>query len=214
MALHRIFQLTSVLRSAVSLTLRRNIGISAVLFNRAKELDPVQKLFLDKIRDYNSKSKSVQEPCIDRRSEPRSMALTVSASSCKNLHLLVSPTFSIRCLLFSQDFRRHRGRRALLPEEPVWGGHQTTETIRRRRPRQVPRLQIHRWLFFDKISVSFIITLILACWWWDFFLKEKVTQFSLNSINKKCFEVLCFHCSALYIYLFLCSCGSGLCLRL
>ncbi|XP_041822022.1 ATP synthase-coupling factor 6, mitochondrial [Chelmon rostratus] len=58
MALHRLFQLSSVLRSAVSLTLRRNIGISAVLFNRAKELDPVQKLFLDKIRDYSNKSKA------------------------------------------------------------------------------------------------------------------------------------------------------------
>ncbi|XP_019959637.1 ATP synthase-coupling factor 6, mitochondrial isoform X2 [Paralichthys olivaceus] len=58
MALHRLFQLSSVLRSAVSLTLRRNIGLSAVLFNRAKELDPVQKLFLDKIRDYNNKSKT------------------------------------------------------------------------------------------------------------------------------------------------------------
>lgn len=59
MSLHRLFQLSSVLRSTLSLTLRRNIGISAVVFNKAKELDPVQKLFLDKIRDYNSKSKSV-----------------------------------------------------------------------------------------------------------------------------------------------------------
>ncbi|XP_015246012.1 ATP synthase-coupling factor 6, mitochondrial [Cyprinodon tularosa] len=58
MSLHRLFQLSSVLRSALSLTLRRNIGISAVVFNKAKELDPVQKLFLDKIRDYNSKSKA------------------------------------------------------------------------------------------------------------------------------------------------------------
>ncbi|KAM8722661.1 ATP synthase-coupling factor 6, mitochondrial [Acanthopagrus latus] len=58
MALHRLFQLSSVLRSAVSLTLRRNIGMSAILFQRAKELDPVQKLFLDKIRDYKSKSKT------------------------------------------------------------------------------------------------------------------------------------------------------------
>ncbi|KAM3585714.1 uncharacterized protein V6R79_025261 [Siganus canaliculatus] len=58
MALHRFFHLSSLLRSAVSLTLRRNIGISAVVFNKAKELDPVQKLFLDKIRDYNTKSKS------------------------------------------------------------------------------------------------------------------------------------------------------------
>ncbi|XP_030265185.1 ATP synthase peripheral stalk subunit F6, mitochondrial [Sparus aurata] len=58
MALHRLFQLSSVLRSAVSLTLRRNIGMSAILFQRAKELDPVQKLFLDKIRDYKGKSKT------------------------------------------------------------------------------------------------------------------------------------------------------------
>ncbi|XP_018516397.1 ATP synthase-coupling factor 6, mitochondrial [Lates calcarifer] len=58
MALHRLFQLSSVVRSAVSLTLRRNLGISAVVFNKAKELDPVQKLFLDKIRDYNIKSKA------------------------------------------------------------------------------------------------------------------------------------------------------------
>merc|ERR1712002_1289861 len=57
MALHRLFQLSSLLRSAVSVTLRRNIGMSAV-FNRAKDLDPIQKLFLDKIRDYDTKSKA------------------------------------------------------------------------------------------------------------------------------------------------------------
>ena len=59
MALHRLFKLSALLRSAVSLTLRRNVGLSAVLFNRASGMDPVQKLFLDKIRDYNTKSKSV-----------------------------------------------------------------------------------------------------------------------------------------------------------
>ncbi|XP_020511865.1 ATP synthase-coupling factor 6, mitochondrial [Labrus bergylta] len=58
MALHRLYHLSSLLRSAVSLTLRRNIGISAVLFNKGKDLDPIQKLFLDKIRDYSNKSKS------------------------------------------------------------------------------------------------------------------------------------------------------------
>ncbi|CAK6962504.1 ATP synthase-coupling factor 6%2C mitochondrial [Scomber scombrus] len=58
MALHRLFQLSSLLRSAVGLTLRRNVGMSAVAFNQAKNLDPVQKLFLDKIRDYRTKSKA------------------------------------------------------------------------------------------------------------------------------------------------------------
>ncbi|XP_013855676.1 ATP synthase peripheral stalk subunit F6, mitochondrial [Austrofundulus limnaeus] len=58
MALHRLSRLSSLLRSAVVLTLRRNVGISAVVFNKAKELDPIQKLFLDKIRDYNTKRKA------------------------------------------------------------------------------------------------------------------------------------------------------------
>ncbi|TNN40366.1 ATP synthase-coupling factor 6, mitochondrial [Liparis tanakae] len=58
MALHRLSKLSSALRCAVSLTLRRNMGLSAVLLNRAQELDPIQKLFLDKIRDYKTKSKS------------------------------------------------------------------------------------------------------------------------------------------------------------
>ncbi|XP_051982457.1 ATP synthase-coupling factor 6, mitochondrial-like [Xyrauchen texanus] len=58
MALHRLFQLSSLIRSVVTVTLRRNIGLSAVVFNKAKDLDPVQKLFLDKIREYNTKSKS------------------------------------------------------------------------------------------------------------------------------------------------------------
>uniref|UniRef100_A0A8C6V9R4 ATP synthase peripheral stalk subunit F6, mitochondrial n=1 Tax=Neogobius melanostomus TaxID=47308 RepID=A0A8C6V9R4_9GOBI len=58
MALHRLFHLSSLLRSAVGLTLRRNIGLSAVVFNKARDLDPVQKLFLDKIRDYKVKSQA------------------------------------------------------------------------------------------------------------------------------------------------------------
>ncbi|XP_068447166.1 ATP synthase-coupling factor 6, mitochondrial-like [Clinocottus analis] len=45
-------------RRAVSLTLHRNLGLSAVLFKRAQELDPIQKRLLDKIRDYNNRSES------------------------------------------------------------------------------------------------------------------------------------------------------------
>ncbi|XP_056308968.1 ATP synthase-coupling factor 6, mitochondrial [Danio aesculapii] len=59
MALHSGFvRVSSLLRSALSVSLRRNIGLSAVLFNKAKDMDPIQKLFLDKIRDYNTKSKA------------------------------------------------------------------------------------------------------------------------------------------------------------
>lgn len=60
MILQRIFRLSSVLRSAVSVHLRRNIGVTAVAFN--KELDPIQKLFVDKIREYKSKRQASGGP--------------------------------------------------------------------------------------------------------------------------------------------------------
>ncbi|XP_059133798.1 ATP synthase-coupling factor 6, mitochondrial [Peromyscus eremicus] len=60
MILQRLFRLSSVLRSAVSVHLRRNIGVTAVAFN--KELDPVQKLFVDKIRAYKSKRQTSGGP--------------------------------------------------------------------------------------------------------------------------------------------------------
>uniref|UniRef100_A0A8C1R4B0 ATP synthase-coupling factor 6, mitochondrial n=1 Tax=Cyprinus carpio TaxID=7962 RepID=A0A8C1R4B0_CYPCA len=58
MALRGLWRLSSLLRSVVSVTLRRNISLSAIVFNKARDLDPVQKLFLDKIREYNTKSKA------------------------------------------------------------------------------------------------------------------------------------------------------------
>lgn len=133
MALHQLFQLSSVLRSAVTLTLRRNIGISAVLFNRAKELDPVQKLFLDKIRDYNTKSKSVDGTRNQQKFQPRAEFSAIIVWKCDRL-----------LFWLSQVFWGHRGRRSSLPEEPLWGGEQAAEALRRRRLRPVPRHQIHR----------------------------------------------------------------------
>ncbi|XP_077578082.1 ATP synthase peripheral stalk subunit F6, mitochondrial [Stigmatopora nigra] len=65
MALNNFTRLSSTLRPAVTLTLRRNLGLSAVVFNKAKVLDPVQKLFLDKIRDYNVKSKATAGGIVD-----------------------------------------------------------------------------------------------------------------------------------------------------
>lgn len=53
MILQRLFRLSSLVQSAISVSLRRNIGVTAVAFN--KELDPVQKLFVDKIREYRTK---------------------------------------------------------------------------------------------------------------------------------------------------------------
>nr|XP_045004656.1 ATP synthase-coupling factor 6, mitochondrial [Jaculus jaculus]XP_045004657.1 ATP synthase-coupling factor 6, mitochondrial [Jaculus jaculus] len=59
MILQRLFQLSSVVRSAVAIHLRRNIGVTAVAF---KELDPIQKLFVDKIREYKSKRQASGGP--------------------------------------------------------------------------------------------------------------------------------------------------------
>ncbi|XP_040277704.1 ATP synthase-coupling factor 6, mitochondrial [Bufo bufo] len=56
MVLQQLFRFSSILRSSVSLHLRRNIGLTAIAFNKTKELDPIQKLFVDKIRDYRTKS--------------------------------------------------------------------------------------------------------------------------------------------------------------
>ncbi|XP_054983581.1 ATP synthase-coupling factor 6, mitochondrial-like [Sorex araneus] len=58
--LQRLFWLSSLLQSAVSVHLRRNIGMTAVVFS--KELDPVQKIFMDKIREYKTKRQSYEGP--------------------------------------------------------------------------------------------------------------------------------------------------------
>ncbi|XP_025851469.2 ATP synthase-coupling factor 6, mitochondrial isoform X1 [Vulpes vulpes] len=60
MILQRLFRFSSLIRSAVSVHLRRNIGVTAVAFN--KELDPVQKLFVDKIREYRTKRQTSGGP--------------------------------------------------------------------------------------------------------------------------------------------------------
>ena len=61
MAILPLFQKSSLLCSAMVVTLRRNIGTSVVLFKQAKDLDPIQQLFLDKIREYNSNKKAIQD---------------------------------------------------------------------------------------------------------------------------------------------------------
>lgn len=59
MILQRLFRFSSLIQSAVSVHLRRNIGATAVAL---KELDPIQKLFLDKIREYRTKRQSSAGP--------------------------------------------------------------------------------------------------------------------------------------------------------
>ncbi|XP_036302626.2 ATP synthase-coupling factor 6, mitochondrial-like [Pipistrellus kuhlii] len=58
--LQRLFPLSSASQSAVSAHLRRNAGVTAVTFD--KKLDPVQKLFVDKVRGHRTKRQSAGEP--------------------------------------------------------------------------------------------------------------------------------------------------------
>ncbi|XP_036289311.1 ATP synthase-coupling factor 6, mitochondrial-like [Pipistrellus kuhlii] len=60
MILQRLCGFSSVIRSAGSVRLWRNMGVTAAAFN--KELDPVQKLFLDKIGEYKTKRQSSGGP--------------------------------------------------------------------------------------------------------------------------------------------------------
>ncbi|XP_032804101.1 ATP synthase peripheral stalk subunit F6, mitochondrial [Petromyzon marinus] len=58
----RLFVSSTPLRATLALQLRRNLGLSAVAFNTARQLDPIQKLFVDKIHEYNTKSKAAGGP--------------------------------------------------------------------------------------------------------------------------------------------------------
>ncbi|XP_027631802.1 ATP synthase-coupling factor 6, mitochondrial-like [Tupaia chinensis] len=53
-------QVPSIIRSAVSAHSRRNVGVTAVAFNT--ELDPVRKLFMDKIRECKPKRQTAGAP--------------------------------------------------------------------------------------------------------------------------------------------------------
>uniref|UniRef100_A0A2I3TVZ3 ATP synthase peripheral stalk subunit F6, mitochondrial n=1 Tax=Pan troglodytes TaxID=9598 RepID=A0A2I3TVZ3_PANTR len=64
MILQRIFRFSSVIWSAGSVHLRRNVGVTAVafFFFLRQKLDPLQKLFMDKIREYKSKRQTSGGP--------------------------------------------------------------------------------------------------------------------------------------------------------
>jgi F-type H+-transporting ATPase subunit 6 len=47
------------IQRSVSVVFRRNIGISAVLAQKGTASDPIQKLFVQKIKEYDQKSKSL-----------------------------------------------------------------------------------------------------------------------------------------------------------
>ena len=48
------FQKLTPVGSMVAQQAKRNIGVSAVVYNQAS-LDPIQQLFLDKVREYKTK---------------------------------------------------------------------------------------------------------------------------------------------------------------
>uniref|UniRef100_A0A8C8X2H4 ATP synthase peripheral stalk subunit F6, mitochondrial n=1 Tax=Panthera leo TaxID=9689 RepID=A0A8C8X2H4_PANLE len=68
--MQRLFRFSSVIRFTVSVHLRRNIGIIAAAFT--KELDPVQKLFIDRIREYRTKHRHLEDVLILAQSTSKS----------------------------------------------------------------------------------------------------------------------------------------------
>uniref|UniRef100_UPI00358E8628 ATP synthase-coupling factor 6, mitochondrial-like n=1 Tax=Myxine glutinosa TaxID=7769 RepID=UPI00358E8628 len=62
MVLNAAWKGFSPLRSTLAVILQRNFGLTAVALNKIKELDPIQKLFMDKIQEYSRKSKSAGGP--------------------------------------------------------------------------------------------------------------------------------------------------------
>ncbi|XP_027953189.1 ATP synthase-coupling factor 6, mitochondrial-like, partial [Eumetopias jubatus] len=63
--LQRLLRFSSLIRSAVSVHLRSNTGVIALAFTAVafnKELGPVQKLIVDKIREYRTKLRASGRP--------------------------------------------------------------------------------------------------------------------------------------------------------
>jgi F-type H+-transporting ATPase subunit 6 len=61
----RVLVLTTLRRAAVGKCLTRNIGVSAACYQPAAATDPIQKLFVDKIHDYATKSKAAGGKLVD-----------------------------------------------------------------------------------------------------------------------------------------------------
>lgn len=81
-------------------TLRRNIGISAVCLQKAQaSLDPIQRLFVDKIREYAQKSKAVSGKLVDASPETEKqlqdeLEKLARQYGAKNADFIKFPTFS------------------------------------------------------------------------------------------------------------------------
>lgn len=52
-------QKTVFLSRQIGALFRRNIGMSAIIFNQAQQMDPIQKLFLDQVVSYANQSKKL-----------------------------------------------------------------------------------------------------------------------------------------------------------
>ncbi|CAL8111323.1 unnamed protein product [Orchesella dallaii] len=55
-------------RSAFTI-LKRNIGFSAILAQKGQAVDPIQKLFVQKVREYDQKSKASPGKLVDSNPE-------------------------------------------------------------------------------------------------------------------------------------------------
>lgn len=69
-SLFRFSQLSSRAAGSFVTTIRRNVGMTAMLLAKAdKNTDPIQRLFLEKLATYNQKSKGQGGKLVDSTSD-------------------------------------------------------------------------------------------------------------------------------------------------
>jgi len=57
--------ITPRVRQTVALAFRRNIGVSSILAQKGQATDPIQKLFIQMVKEYDQKSKAAQGKLVD-----------------------------------------------------------------------------------------------------------------------------------------------------
>lgn len=95
------YSLTSLIKSSCTLYFQRNIGVSSVILQKVAA-DPIQKLFVDKVKEYAQKSKSSGDklfeasPEIQKEHKEELNRLEKQYGGGKGVDLAKFPTFNFQ----------------------------------------------------------------------------------------------------------------------
>ncbi|XP_071477296.1 ATP synthase-coupling factor 6, mitochondrial-like [Diadema antillarum] len=108
--LQQVLRLGPQARPTLTVIVRRNLGASSVLLAKAKApSDPVQKLFVDKIREYGNKKKAAGGKLVDSNPEiEKDMAAEQSklAKMFGGGDMTAFPTFQFKEIDFSAEEKK------------------------------------------------------------------------------------------------------------